>query len=759
MRDLLLDASIFSRALVGIDINSIKKQMVQEQKELVVGRLTSMSGDILSYLNPKIVISRDRLSDGSIVKFLNQKKFGLDLVEVPTGVTFEELINFLSKEGYFPIIFPVYLKGTIGGFISTNGSGFGSYKYGFVKSKTTLYEIKDTATATILVAKYPEVIELDQEVPYAWSGIIIDGSFKYYLPASYSSIVHLKGPSISTSQVIGEISKISNGMLKRDYIPICLRSSDYSLLSSAPIEKKIGYIINYNSPARNYVICGTIKDDEINQVFNYLKKNPSVLPFPGLQEYKEIHKAIMEKYKKDIKIPKNLEKYKSQFIDVTKCINCSICLDSCIAYKSSKNIIYSPLGKFNRLVTGETKFEYCLGCKEDEDVCPVGINISSLTTEFLPRISSSREKLSIQLESLPNRFKDLEKEIDSKYRNNPLYVLFVGCSYKYDPLGVEGFLDFLIQNGDKIDKRFSPRVKIIDMACCGFDKYISGDIDGAKSDVNKIIEMKNRLNASGIYFLCPEGLYVYNTLSQDRGVLAFELLKPFIKDKIHSGCWARKLGIEGDDNECAGLFLTSYKDSEIPLKKKSDVLTICPFSTWKFSSKSVYSIFLRSIQLNSKIEIPQVSDQLLIDIIKKSLIQSIYDSIDEIADKLSNWVMGGSNYFMLLVIPIIRKRMVSILKSEFLNNSEILNYIKFLNSNKVLMEDKIDKISSTVNSIDYTNIVIDLIPKILSSSKLEYDSRKIVETDHFKIVMNDVIKKAVTDKVLEDIIIEVSYSK
>ncbi|AWR96648.1 FAD-binding protein [Acidianus sulfidivorans JP7] len=739
--------------------------MTQEPKEVVVGKLTSMSGDILNYLNPKIVVPKNRFQDGSIFKFQNEKKFGLDLVEVPAGVSFEELINALDKEGYFPILFPIYLKGTVGGFISTNGSGFGSYKYGFVRSRVSLYELKDVHTANILVSKYSEVIELDQEVPFAWSGIIIDGVFKYYLPASYSSILHVKGPSISTKSVIEEISKISTSLLKRDYIPVCFRSTNWSLLNSAPMEKKIGYIINYNSPLRNYVLCGDIKYDELGQVFDFLKKNPSVLPFPGLQDYKEIHKTIMDKYKKEIRIPKNLEKYRLQFTEASKCINCGICLDTCLTYNTTKNVVYSPVGKFNRLLSGETNFEYCLGCKNDEDVCPVKIPISSLTTEFLPQISSSKQNISIQLENLPNRIKDLENMIESKYKNNPIFLLFVGCAYKYDPLGVEGFLDFIIENGNKIDKRFSPRIKLIDGMCCGFDKYMSGNIEGAKLDVNKILELKQRLNASGIYFLCPEGLYVYNSLSKDKGVLAFEVVKPFLNGKIHAGCWARKLGIDGDDKECAGLFLTSYQDSEIPLNRKDNVLTICPFSTWKFSSKSVYSNFLKAIQaiptsmLIDNYSSLQVSDQVLLDIVKKSLIQSVNESVDDIADKLANWVMGGSNYFMLLIIPIIRKKFVEIFKSTIRKNSDLLNYIKFMSKNQVLMNDKIDKISSAASSIDYYDVVNDLIPKISTSSKLEYDARNIVNDDRFKSVMNEVIKKIVTSRILSDIFNEISFSK
>lgn len=727
--------------------------MIQERRDLVVGNLTSMSGDLLTYLNPNPVRAKNRLPSGLPFRLLNQKKFGLEVVEVAAGLTFEELVPSLEKDGLYPIIFPIYPKGTIGGFIATNGSGFGSYKYGFVKSKVTLYELKDKDTAFILAAKYPELIELEQEVPYAWSGLIIDGKFRYYLPSSYSSIVHVKGASVSTKSVVDEIFNTSKQLVKKDYLPVCLRSSDYSLLQNSPIEKKIGYIINYNSPTKYYVLCGMIKNDELETLFNFLKKNPSVLPFPGLREYDELHKSILDRYRKGKAIlPKPLEKYRTEALEAAKCINCGICLDYCIAFKSTGNIMYSPVGKFNRLITGETQFEYCFGCKEEEDYCPQGINISKLTTEFLTRFSSNKDRLNIQVDSVSGRIRELEAMLESKYKNKPLFLLFVGCAYRYDPLGVEGFLDFLLENGEKLSD-YSPRIRIIDGSCCGFDKYVAGDIEAAKDEVSKILELKQRSGAIGIYFLCPEGLYVYNSLSGDKGILGYEVIKPFVKAKVHAGCWARKLGIEGDDKECAGLFLTSYKDSSLPIKKKTDILTICPFSTWKFSTRSVYSSFLKQIQ-REEIEIPQVSDQIIIDVVRKSLLQAVNNSVDEIADRMINWVMGGKNYFVLLVLPIIRKNFINTLRDEFRKNTEIINYFKSIANNKLLLYDKLNKIVSSVASVEYKDLASEIARKTLTSNKLAYEARNIVDSPEFKEAINYVIKNVVKEKVLEDIIDE-----
>ncbi len=754
---MLLDSSVFSRAIITFDISSLKKFMINEEKEVVIGNLTSMSGEILNYLNPKPIKAATSLSDGSFYKIIG-KKYGMTYAEVPAGLTFEELIGKLESENLFPAIFPLYLKGTVGGFIATNGSGFGSYKYGFVKYKIPVYELKDKDTAIIGLVNYPELVELDQETPYAWSALIFpkENIIKYYVPSFYSPVVG-KGKVISLDKLINDIYENIKGILKRDYIPVCLRSSEYSVLTQAPIESHLGYVINYNSPSRFYTICGSIKRDNLDKLLEFLKKNTSVYPFPSLQEYNEIHKFILSKYKKEIKVPKNLEKIKTQYLDAIQCINCGLCLDKCLAYNTTKNINYSPVGKINRLLTGTLDFEYCFGCKNDEDSCPVGIKISELT-EVLPQLSKNKDKVSISISPVPNRLRELEGQLESKYRNYPVYLLFIGCTAKYDPLGAEGFMNFLLEKGGEL-KEFSPRVKIIDNACCGFDKYITGDIEGAKTDVSKIVDIKNKLGAQKVYFLCPEGLYVYNSLSGDKGVLAYEVIKPYVKDKVYLGCWAKKLGLEGEEHECAGLLFTSYKGAQLPLFKKN-IITICPFSTWKFSTQSVYSLFNKGkeVRIEDKVTV-EFSDKLFADYVISSLKTSALESADDIADKTINWIMGGRNYFELLVIPIIRKKISSILISSLSENKELVNSLKTLSNDSLLLEDKIRKVTDIINSYNFTDIIDNLTKKIYNSTKLEYEAKKIVETDEYKKALEEILKKVITDKILEDIIQEVIYTR
>ncbi len=748
---MILDASIFSRALMSIDISSLKKYMDEGEHEIILGRATSMDGSILKFLRPKIVTAKKRFDDGSIFKFIN-KEDTFPVISVASGATFEELINSLEKEGYYPAIFPLYSKGSVGGFIASNGSGFGSYKFGFPKFKKTIYENTEKDSKITLVS-YTELIESSTENQFAWSSIIIDNEKRYYIPNLYKSLVKDNTNVISTKDLIKTIFDKSLNIVKNGYIPICLRSTNLESFKEFPGTLYIGYEIRFNSPSKFFVMCGNIKDDELDKTFAFLKKHVDVLPFPSLREYDSIHKIIMDKYKKSVKIPKNLEKIKNEYLNAARCVNCGICLENCTSFKITNNIIYSPLGKFNRLITGESSSETCFGCKECEDSCPEGINISRIT-EVLPSINATKENVSISLEPVSFRIKELESKIDEKYKSQPPYILFIGCAYKYDPIGVEGLLDFLLENGNKIST--SARVKIVDNLCCGFDKYITGKIDEARSDVLKIVELKKKYGANGVYFICPEGLYVYNTLTGDKGVLAFDIIKPFINASFHAGCWAQKLGIKGADKECASLFFTSYEKQSIPLKRKN-ILTICPFSTWKFGTKSVYSIFLKEIT-EKKEDIIQVSDTEIIEIMLTSLRDAALESVDDIAEKVETWIVGGKNYFVLLTIPIIRKRFTSDFKYNVLKNDKVKNFYKNLINNNILLNEKINRYIEIIKTENILEFVEELTKKILESPKLEFEARELVTRKEFLDALSEILKKVIEGKVIEDLIEDIALS-
>ncbi|WP_252897145.1 FAD-binding protein, partial [Metallosphaera hakonensis] len=105
---------------------------------MIIGKGTSMSGSILQYIRPKAVIAPSRFEDGSVYKMI-ENRGSFSRLDVPSGITFKELIDRIAREGLFPALFPIYLAGTVGGFVYTNGSGLGSYKFGYVNFKKPVH--------------------------------------------------------------------------------------------------------------------------------------------------------------------------------------------------------------------------------------------------------------------------------------------------------------------------------------------------------------------------------------------------------------------------------------------------------------------------------------------------------------------------------------------------------------------------------------------------------------------------------------------
>lgn len=728
--------------------------MVTEEKEVIIGRGTSMSGSILQYLNPKVTIAPSRFEDGSVYRVV-ENKGTFSKLDVPSGITFKELLDRLSRDNLYPALFPMYLTGTVGGFVATNGSGFGSYKFGFVNYKKIVHEFKDKFTVSLLTVNYGELVETSEESKFSWTGIFRDGKEVYYVPSIYSGLLEKKNGSIDTSSLVKEISSSMEKLLGNNKIPICVRSD--KLVEIPQVEWGPGYIINYNSPFRQVVRCGSISRDDMDEFFSFLKKNPTVLPFPNLQSYSEIQKVILNKFDKDVKIPKHANPIKAEYLEALKCVNCGQCLDSCLAYRTTQDYLRSPPGKFSRLFTGETNFEACFGCMECQEACPVGVNISSVT-EVLPKLREKKNVTPIDTPQVSFRIREMERIVEGKYRNKPPVMLFAGCAAKYDMQGIEGFLQFLLDYGEELNT-YSPRVKIVDGSCCGFDKLIAGDVEGAKADVMKIKELKEKQGLRGVYFLCPEALYVYNKLSGEQGVLAYDLLKDKVNGTIHAGCWARKLGYSGEDKECAGSYFTTYHGKLVQIKNKK-VLTICPFSTWKFNTVSVYGSFAKpdSTRKSAEETSMEVNEEEIIDVLRDALKNAILMSADDVADRANSWSVGGKSYFVLLSIPVIRKRFTNILVQRLGRNTDLKNYFSKLVNNQILLSEKSSRWSEIVNGMNFDVLADELIKRVADSGKLEYESRNLINKPEFRsAILDDVLKKIVTPTVIQDIIKNIAY--
>ncbi|WP_338603561.1 4Fe-4S dicluster domain-containing protein [Sulfolobus tengchongensis] len=750
---MLLDASIFSRAVIaGYDV---KRSQSKENVEMVVGRLTGLYGDVLKYSNVKIIRAPEKFDDGSLFREVGGRNI-YKIFEVPAGITFEKLIDELSKINYYPAIFPLYLKGTVGGFTASNGSGFGSYKFGFVKSARSVNELIGYKTVRITAVKYPELLEVENENKFAWSAIINkDGTIEYYIPSFYNKIIKVNSRSIATDKLIKGINAEILNVFKKDYIPIVMMT-EINKDINFNFEMRIGYIINYNSPKRFKVLIGSLEETRLPELFDYLRKNPDVLPFPYLKEYEEIHKDILKDVKKyEVKI-RSKRISKNVIIEASKCINCSLCLDNCLAYNTTNNVIYSPLGRFNRLIRGESTFEFCFGCTTCQEACPAGINISNLM-ELLPQFSETKEKLPIELTDPSASIYELEKNLESKYRNRPVFLLFVGCSAKYDPLGLEGFLNYLLTNGDKLPQEFSPRIKLVTGFCCGFNEYLTGNLEEAKNGVNRINQLKIQQNAVGIYFLCPEGLYVYNKFSDQKGIFAFDVIKNELKDKeVHLGCWAKKMGYNSKYNDCAGLFLASYKGSPLKIVKRN-FLTVCPFSTWKFGTISVYSMFLGKKEVSELKEENIMDESSVFDLLVKGVKNGLENSADEIAEKVIMWNLGGGQYFLLLAIPIISKYISIELIRNLSSDPKVKEFISKFAQNRSILSQKVSAYTDYLRHYNFDGEIEKLIDKVANSTKLDYSAKDVVKTNDFRSVIKDALKKAISENLIENVLNNIIY--
>jgi len=764
---IITDASLFSRALTTIDTKKIEKYLDKTEQVVYVGKATSVSGDLIRYARAKYVTSPNLLGNGNKIEE-SKEQSGSSVYKyynVAPGLTFEELLTELKPSGFVPVLLPFYLKGTVGGFISSNGSGFGSYKFGFVRGKKEVHKLVGSTVATIMTAKYPEVIEVDTETEYAWSAVIVDGKERYYLPSFYAKFLGISsGGNVDSYTLLSDFSSQIIRSFKSDYFPLILlypSTSRNKVFSIPNYEEVLTYIINYNSPEKYYVTIGNAKFNDLEEISEFLLKNKDIKPFPSPREYTTLELAILRETGKKVKTPKQYNKISKLYVDSLKCINCGLCLDVCLAYKITRNPVFSPMGRIGRLIFEETSFETCFGCTKDEEICPVNISISELMTEGVNKVSVTT-KPPIEISDVTADIRALEKKLNEKYRNRPLFFLFVGCAAKYDPIGLRGFLQFLLDNGDNLPAQFSPRVRLISGRCCGFDDYLVGDDEGARKKVISIIEEKNNSGAINVYFMCPEGLYVYNKFSDQKGILAYEVIKDKVQGKIHTGCWAKKLGIEGDDDECAGLTFTTYQGFPFPYSKKQ-VATICPFSTWKFGTLSVYGQLYKEniIQQTEVAENAADAEKEILDLALVSMKDALIQSVNEIAEKVGLWSLGGEQYFITITFPILSKHFSDTYKSNLKASDKkdlIVKYLKSIINDPIMLESKLTLVVDYLKSQNYEDVISDAQSKIVTSPRLEFSVADIAKSEEMKKALMEIIRRAISTRTLERIFKDVLYS-
>ena len=770
---MLTDASPFSRALWFIDVERVRKH-AEKRDQIVVGRGTNLDGYLVEVESNSVQPSKAVMSNGKELELVSRGDI-FSQYRVAPGLTFRKLLDLLKDDRVFPVLMPTYLEGTVGGFVATNGSGIGSYKFGFVKGKKEVHWF-DGEGVIIKTVGYEKLLVLENENPLAWTGELLEGQTFYYVPDIYEDLLGKEYINIvNSTDYISRVTSYVSSFIKKGNVLAGLRvgvNEVQNVLAHIRPEKYYGYIIKNNAPSKEIALIISIPKEQLDDFFDVLRRFKTVKPYLSLRDYSRAHQEIIKEFKKrEIPVPRQFKEYSELYLQAASCINCGLCLDTCKAFQVTGNLLYSPPGKYSQLLISPKALEACFGCEAEVSKCPVGIEIGKVNIEFINNISKNKLNINVDIVPLPHNIKSLEDEINRKYANRSVFILFVGCAYKYDPGGVERALLFLYNNGDELKPPYSPRVKIVDGKCCGFSDYINGNIDAAKVAVTTLERERVLSNAVGVYFFCPEGLYVYKKLGGNNGYLLYEALKDFVeidKDKLNVGCWGKKLGLEGDVKECAALNITNYHSSPL-LPQHKDYVTICPFATWKFMTDSVYS----KLKVKESFEVQQVpgpseAETRRADVVTKiineivgSYINALITTADAIAEKVNSIQSGGYAFFTLIIIPILSDALIKSMSKEIISkreNKDILDYVKSIANDETLVQELSGIVVSALKSLNTRDLAVKLQRAVLSSTKLDYNYRGLVESNEMIDSLEKAIKLSISSRLVEQVLKSIAFS-
>lgn len=181
-------------------------------------------------------------------------------------------------------------------------------------------------------------------------------------------------------------------------------------------------------------------------------------------------------------------------VEVNSCSRCGICIDACqlnsdLGIVSTQSTYFIKSLRYDK--PSDTLIDSCMACKRCDNVCPVGIDISS--------IRANQRKV-VQL------FSENSYRYINGYKYKPAKVAyFAGCMGHLTPSVYKATLALFERAGVEysfIDKDGS--------ICCGRPLQLSGQDDAAKQLIEKNIKLIEDCGAEYLVTSCPICAKVFN---------------------------------------------------------------------------------------------------------------------------------------------------------------------------------------------------------------------------------------------------------
>jgi len=229
--------------------------------------------------------------------------------------------------------------------------------------------------------------------------------------------------------------------------------------------------------------------------------------------------------------------------EVYKCSKCGLCRSICPVFKTFKNEMYLPRGRYNILNNAfasenslSKKFikdlDFCLNCNECKNFCPSSIDSAEIFTRLksLYKIQavpfSVKYKFILLMHNIKRHFiknqlynVKIKRKISKTSGSKASIAYFEGCFNKYiNPSDKNAALNLLEENGFKI-------IKVLD-CCCGLPFLSDGSFKQFEKNAEKILKSAPK-EAEYIVCSCSSCCNTLKKALKDNRIISlYELINP-----------------------------------------------------------------------------------------------------------------------------------------------------------------------------------------------------------------------------------------